>query len=166
MIFFFACEHCFTSNLVLHSRSLWPSRMITGLLHTVNHSVNKMFDVLEIVHNNQNSERNFHTFWFSESRLNSHIDDKEVSTAGFHTIRKDPLALKDTGLLVYINEHASFKCLTRYEEYGVECVWFEVKLKNSSILAGFIYRNPSEPGNWVDTFVWWIQFGWNPNKIF
>ena len=112
-----------------------------------------MPDVLKIVHNNQNSDRDVHVFCFSESRLNSHIDDKEVSTAGFHTIRKDPLALKDTGLLVYINEHASFKCLTRYEEYGVECVWFEVKLKNSSILAGFIYRNPSEPGNWVDTFV-------------
>ena len=43
--------------------------------------------------------------------LNSHIDDKEVSIASFHTIRKDPLDLKDTGL--EISEHMSFKCLNR-----------------------------------------------------
>ena len=87
-------------------------------------------------------------FCFSESRLNSHIDDKEVSIAGFRTIKNDPLALKDTGLIVYINEHVSFKRLIRYEDYVVECVWFEVKLKKSSpILVGFIYRNPSEPAN-------------------
>ena len=93
-------------------------------------------------------------FCFSESRLNSHIDDKKVSIPGFHTIRKDPLALKDTGLIVYINEYVSFKRLTRYEEYSVECVWFEVKLKKSSpILIGFIHRNPAEPANWVDKFV-------------
>ena len=33
----------------------------------------------------------FHMFCFSESRLNDHIDDKEVSIAGFHIIRKDAL---------------------------------------------------------------------------
>ena len=49
-------------------------------------------------------------------------DDKEVSIAGFHIIRKDPLDRKETGLIVYINEHVSFKRLTRYEEYGRECV--------------------------------------------
>ena len=45
--------------------------------------------------------------------LNSHIDDKEVSIASFHTIRKDPLDLKDTGPVVCISEHMSFKCLDR-----------------------------------------------------
>ena len=52
---------------------------------------------------------------------------------------------------LYINQHVSFKRLTRYEEYGIECVWLEVKMKKSSpILVGFLYRNPSEPANWVD----------------
>ena len=104
-------------------------------------------------------------FCFSESRLNSHIDDKEVSIAGFHTIRKDPLALKDTGLIVYINEHVSFKRLIRYEDYGVECVWFEVKLKKSSpILIGFIHRNPAEPANWVDKCVCMMDSVWLESK--
>ena len=93
-------------------------------------------------------------FCFSESRLNSHIDDKEVSIAGFYTIRKDLLALRDTGLIVYVNEHVSFKRLTRYEEYGVECPRFEVKLKKSSpVLVDFIYRSSSESADWVDKFV-------------
>ena len=65
----------------------------------INHIVNKMPDVLKIVHNNQNSDRDVHVFCFSESRLNSHIDDKEVSIASFRTIRKDPLALKTQSLL-------------------------------------------------------------------
>ena len=104
-------------------------------------------------------------FCFSESRLNSHIDDKEVSIAGFRTIKNDPLALKDTGLMVYINKHVSFKRLTRYEEYGVECVWFEVKLKKSSpILVGFIYRNPSEPANWADKVVCLMDAVWLESK--
>ena len=45
--------------------------------------------------------RNFHMFRFSESRLIDHTDDKEVSIAGFHIIREDPLHRKETGLIVY-----------------------------------------------------------------
>ena len=30
----------------------------------------------------------------------------------------------------------------------------------SSLLA------KSKPVNWVDKFVWWTQFGWNPKKLF
>ena len=41
----------------------------------INHIVNKMPDVLKIVHNNQNSDRDVHVFCFSESRLNSHIEN-------------------------------------------------------------------------------------------
>ena len=57
------------------------------------------------------------------------------------------------------------KRLTRYEEYGVECVWFDVKLKKSSpILEGFIYRNPSKPANWVDKFVCMMDSVWLESK--
>ena len=104
-------------------------------------------------------------FCFSEFRLNDHTDDKEVSIAGFHIIRKDPLDGKETGLIVYINEHVSFKRLTRYEEYGIECVWLEVKMKKSSpILVGFLYRNPLEPANWVDKFVCMMDSVWLESK--
>ena len=48
-----------------------------------------MADVTEIVQNSQNTDRDFYMFCFSESRLNDHIDDNEVSIAGFRIIRKN-----------------------------------------------------------------------------
>ena len=103
-------------------------------------------------------------FCFSESRQNDHTDDKDVSIASFHIIRKDPLDRKETGLIVYISEHVSFKRLSRYEEYGIECLWLEVKMKKSPILVGFLYRNPSEPANWVDQFVCMVDSVWLESK--
>ena len=86
------------------SNGHWPFTHSLRIGHlNINHIVNKMPDVLQIVCNMHISDRDFHMFCFSESRLNSHIDDKEVSIAGFHSIRKDPLVLKDTGLIVYIS---------------------------------------------------------------
>ena len=148
------------------SNDHWPLKHGFRIGHlNINHIMNKMADVTEIVQNSQNTDRDFHMFCFSESRLNDHIDDKEVSIAGFHIIRKDALDRKETGLIVYINEHVSFKRLTRYEEYGIECVWLEVKMKKSSpILVGFLYRNPSEPANWVDKFVCMMDSVWLESK--
>ena len=57
------------------------------------------------------------------------------------------------------------KRLTRYEEYGVECPRFEVKLKKSSpVLVDFIYRNPSEPADCVDQFVCMMDSVWLESK--
>ena len=58
-----------------------------------------------------------------------------------------------------------FKRLTRYEEYGIECVWLEVKMKKSSpIRVSFLYRNPPKPANWVDTFVCMVDSVWLESK--
>ena len=73
-----------------------------------------MADVTEIVQNSQNTDRDFYMFCFSESRLNDHIDDKEVSIAGFHMIRKDPIDRKETDFIVYISMRMSFFFLTPY----------------------------------------------------
>ena len=91
------------------SNDHWPLKHGFRIGHlNINHIVNKMADITEIVQNSQYTDRDFHMFCFSESRLNNHIDDKEVSIAGFHIVRKDPLDRKETGLIVYINEHVSF----------------------------------------------------------
>ena len=83
------------------SNDHWPLKHGFRIGHlNINHIVNKIVAVTEIVQNSQNADRGFHMFCFSESRLNDHIDDKEVSIAGFHIIRKDSL---ETGLIVYIN---------------------------------------------------------------
>ena len=88
------------------SNDHWPLKHGFRIGHlNINHIVNKMADVTESF---QNTDRDFHMFCFSESRLNDHIDDKEVSIAGFHIIRKDALDRKETGLIVYINEHVFF----------------------------------------------------------
>ena len=57
--------------------------------------------------------------------------------------------------------------LTEFEKYGVECIWLEVKLQNSSpFLVGFLYRNPSEPANWTDKFVSMMDVVWlEPKEI-
>ena len=88
--------------------------------------------------------RGFHIFCFSESRLNNHMDDKDIAIEGFHVIRKDPQIQRETGLVVYVHETVSVTRLTEFERYGVECIWLEVKLqKTSPVLVGFLHRNPS-----------------------
>ena len=84
------------------SNNHWPLNHGFRIGHlNINHIVNKMADVTETVQNSQNTHRDFHMFCFCESRLNDHIDDKEVSIAGFHVIKKDPQDRKETGLIVY-----------------------------------------------------------------
>ena len=70
------------------SNDHWPLKhgFRIGQLN-INPIVNKMADVTEIVQNSQNTDRDFHMFCFSESRLIDHIDDNEVSIAGFHITR-------------------------------------------------------------------------------
>ena len=162
MHFVFSIYNNRKTFLTLFSRSLWLSQMIIGhwsMVFVLDISIltilwTKWLMLQKLSRTFRTLTRDFHMFCFSESRLNDHIDDKEVSIAGFHIIRKDALDRKETGLIVYINEHVSFTRLTWYEEYGIECVWLEVKMKKSSpILVGFLYRNPSEPANWVNKFV-------------
>ena len=44
-------------------------------------------------------------------------------------------------------------------------MWLEVKMKKSSpILVGFLYRNPSEPANWVDKSVCMMDSLWLESK--
>ena len=102
---------------------------------------------------------------FSESRLNNHMDDKDIAIEGFHVIRKDPQIQRETGLVVCDHETMSVTRLTEFERYCVECIWLEVKLqKTSPFLVGFLYRNSSEPANWTDKFVSMMDAVWLESK--
>ena len=144
----------------------WPLKDGLRIGHlNINHLINKMSDASHIVHNSKPYGRGFHIFCFSESRLNNHMDDKDIAIEGFHVIRKDPQIQRETGLVVYVHETMSVTRLTEFERYGVECIWLEVKLqKTSPFLVGFLYRNPSEPANWTDKFVSMMDVVWLESK--
>ena len=61
-----------------------------------------MSDASHIVHNNRQGFS--YILFFSESRLNNHMDDKDIAIEGFHVIRKDPQIQRETGLVVYVHE--------------------------------------------------------------
>ena len=109
-----------------------------------------MTDVTSILHN---SEKPFHVFGFTESRLSSTVADSDINVPGFKTIRKDPTCKNSTGILIYINETLTFKRLDHLEHKLVEAVWIEIKLKHyKPIKIGILYRNPIEKIDWKDKF--------------
>ena len=98
----------------------WPLKDGLRIGHlNINHLINKMPDASHIVHNSKPYGRGFHIFCFSESRLNNHMDDKDIAIEGFHVIRKDPQIQRETGLVVYVHETMSVTHLTEFEKYGV-----------------------------------------------
>ena len=56
------------------------------------------------------------------------MDNKDISTQGFHVIRKDPQNQNETGLAVYVHETMSATRLTELEKYGIVCIWLEVNV--------------------------------------
>ena len=97
----------------------------------------------------------YHLFGLSETRLGSHISDSAIAIPGYSVVRRDASAAGHTGMAVFI--HNSIQHLVRrrhdLESDGVECIWLEVKSKqSSSVMVGFLYRNPSASFEWYDQF--------------
>ena len=134
-----------------HTVNKWPSAdgLRVGFLN-INHILNKMSDVSDILFNNG---KNFHLFGFAETRLSNQISDCELNIPGYHFIRKDPGKSKETGLIVYIHESLHFKELSSLTTHGIESIWIELHFKQSKpLFVSFIYRNPSERNDWIDRF--------------
>ena len=130
----------------------WPIKdgLRTGFLN-INHLFNKRDQIPDILSNSGNY---FHLFCFGESWLSSNHSDEEISVPGYHKpIRLDPLLPKQTGLTLFINQSITFSRVCSLEQFGVESVWIEVKVKKSKpVLFGFMYRHPSERICWIDKF--------------
>ena len=85
----------------------------------------------------------------------------KVCLPGYSLIRKDAARSQHTGLAVYI--HSSNSKIVRRcpnsESEAVESVWLEIQTRKSSILVGYIYRNPAA------TFDWYYQFVTMMDKV-
>ena len=90
-----------------------------------------------------------------ETRLKSHIPSEGLSLPHYSLIRKDAARSQHTGLVVYI--HSSISKIVRrrpdLESEAAESVWLEIQTRKSSILFGYIYRNPAATFDWYDQFV-------------
>ena len=129
----------------------WPSKegLRIGYLN-INHALNKITEISSILHN---SSKHFHVFCFAESRLSAPISDSDISVPGYNIIRRDPKVQKETGLLLYYNQSVTMKRLFHLENFHVESIWVEIKLKHSKpLIIGYIYRNPAERLDWFDNF--------------
>ena len=125
------------------SLSTWPSNDGLRIGHiNINSALHKMTDISSILHNNG---KPFHVFAFTESGLSSAIPNSDVNIPGFQTIRKDSTVANTTGLLVYVHDTLTYRRLEHLDNFSVESIWLEIKLKrNNPIIMSFLYRNPLE----------------------
>ena len=125
----FACllNFCLTLNITCINLIImtyatsdhWPLKDGLRIGHlNINHLINKMSDASHIVHNSKPYGRGFHIFCFSESRLNNHMDDKDIAIEGFHVIRKDPQIQRETGLMCVSMKLCLFHALLSLKGMG------------------------------------------------
>ena len=133
------------------AKTNWPQQEGLRIGHlNINSARNKLDDISTIL---CNSNKHFHIFGFTESRLTDNIHDDDIAIPGFKSIRRDPIGLNSTGILIYINDSLTVKRLDHLEKFGTEAVWLEIKFKKGKpIKVGFVYRNPREHIDWNDRF--------------
>lgn len=107
----------------------WPTKqgLRVGYLN-INNATNKKDDIASILHNNGNQ---FHLFCFAESRLSLSISDTEMYMPGYQIFRLDPHRPKTTGLFTYFASSLTCKRINSLENYDIESIWIEIKLKGS-----------------------------------
>ena len=92
----------------------------------------------------------------SETHLNPTHDDSLFLIPNHVFYRKDSKSkVGHTGMCVYINSSIAPFVKRRYdlESEKIESIWLELKTSHASpVLIGFVYRHPSEPICWYDTF--------------
>ena len=132
----------------------WPTKegLRIGYMN-INHLLNKRDEFSSIIFN---SGKQFHLFCCAESWLTKDIPDSDISIPGYNLDRLDRNAKVNplqTGLILYSSISLTYKRITAFENCGVESMWIEISIKRSKpVLAGFLYRNPSEHVDWFEKF--------------
>jgi hypothetical protein len=136
---------------IVITQNKWPTVNGLRIGHlNIHYAINKLSEISTAL-NNFGSP--FHIFGLTEARLNSNVDDNEVSVPGFNVERRDAVRKHETGLMVYINETVKAKRVPHLENLDIESIWLEISIKKTApILVGFIYRNPEERVDWIDKF--------------
>ena len=137
--------------ITMPTLNTWPSKDGLRLGHmNINHAFNKLADIQLILENSGNF---FHVFCFSESHIPEEVLDADIHIPGYKPLRRHPEAILETGLLLYYNPALTLNRKTSLEQFHVESLWVEIKIKHSApFLIGFIYRNPAERIDWLDRF--------------
>jgi hypothetical protein len=116
----------------------------------VNSVINKVHEIETIIHNLGTP---FHIFGISEARVTNKISDNDVTIPGYNLEKRLPKRKLETGIVAYTSSSLNTKRCHELEQYDIECIWLEVKLKHTApILVGIIYRNPEECSVWNDNF--------------
>ena len=84
------------------------------------------------------------------------MSDESIAIPQYLTFRRDAIKQGETSLAIYI--HSSIQSIaTRradLESQSVESLWVEISHSNSSsLLVGFIYRNPTATYAWYEFLV-------------
>ena len=88
----------------------------------------------------------FDILCFTESWLTKEIPRNEIAFDGFETnFRNDRIGRPGGGVIVYIKDSIYGKRRSDLEINGLECVWIEFKIKNTTTLLGTFYRHPHSP---------------------
>ena len=131
--------------------SHWPKENGLKVGHlNINHFLNKFPQIPSIIYN---TNLNFHLFGFSETWLPNDIKETTLNVPGYVLEKSTRNSIRELGLLVYIHQNVTYKRLSQFEQFGVECIWLEIKLKqHAPIMIGYFYRHPDERVEWRDKF--------------
>ena len=92
-------------------------------------------------------------FCFSETFLNSSVEESCIRINGFKIERKDRTGKLSGGLVVYVSNNMHYRRRADLELGDFECIWLEIKfLRNKPLLLNFTYRPPNSGQNWIDVY--------------
>ena len=111
---------------------------------------NKLHDVSLLM-----EKQNIDVFGLSETKLTDIHSDIILDIPNFSYFRKNKETVGDTGILVYYKNYLApyITRRTDLEQFGVECIWIELKLPhNVPLLICNTYRNGTSDNTWFFKF--------------
>ena len=115
----------------------------------IQHLLPKLDEIKLILSQNHSSD----ILGLCETFLTPMISDNDLSIPNYSFERKDRLANKGGGILVYISNKLPYVRRSDLESNDLETLWIQINFKNSKpFLIGFIYRPPSSKQSWIDDF--------------
>ena len=119
---------------------------------SVYHLYNKVPNISSFL---SNGHPCIHLLGVNESCLDYRLSDESMAIPRYFTFRRDAITQGETGLVIYV--HAAVHNIIRradLESQSVESFWLEnSRSKSTSLLVGFVYRNPAATYPWHDEFL-------------
>jgi len=98
---------------------------------------------------------------FTETWLNSEIDNSDILIDSFNPLHQNDRQNRDGGgVAVYVNNNIASKRRPDLETNEVECVWLELIRKKWKTLLGVFYRPPNSCSNIWDKYITQLIYLW------